>query len=110
MREALCEDAFKAELGPMVGPADAKQPAVPGGFHVQAGNGGRGNDDQRIKVLIESPGVSGGNEKLHVRRRRIARLIFPAPNDGVGAKFARLAVGGRLEFGGRQQDGNNEER
>ena len=108
MGEALCEDASKAELGPMVGPADVKQPAVPGGFHVEARNSGRRNDDQRFKVFVESPGVRGRNEKLHVRNGSVAGLIFTAANDGIGAELARLALGGGLEFGGRKQDGNNE--
>ena len=106
--ETLRKDAFKAELGSMVGPADAEEPAVPGGFHVHSRNCRSRNDDQRFKILIESPGVSGRNEELDMRRRGIARLIFTAANDGMGSEFTRLAVGGRLEFGGRQQDRNNE--
>jgi len=106
--ETLREDAFKAELSSMVGPADAEEPAVPGGFHVHSRNCRGRKDDQWFKILIESPGVSGRNEELDMRRRGIARLIFTAANDGMGSEFTRLAVGGRLEFGGRQQDRNNE--
>jgi len=54
--------------------------------------------------------VRGRNEELDVSGGCVAGLEFATANDGIRAEFARLAVGGRLEFGGRQQDRNNEER
>ena len=47
-------------------------------------------------------------QQLRVHRGSVTGLIFTATNDRVGAKFARLAVGGGLELRRRQQDGNNE--